>query len=232
MIHIELCWSTNVSQSSVAETSNQPLFEADEVIDIRDDRVSTPEPLAHAGLTECPEEQELPVSDGYIRLPTETSVEVVIPIDSEEDSTSHPEVPIANSVDTPVSPHSQFEQTTPALSTDIVSQPQAIAEHPSTPVTAISVVPSSQPSTWYIDLASMVPYYQELRQLIFRGRTREAATRSEKPHPGLFGFLFDNFFTRTAAFAFDLWLLSICFFLVKILRVRPRVLKQVGSWFS
>jgi hypothetical protein len=48
----------------------------------------------------------------------------------------------------------------------------------------------------------------------------------------LFRYLFDNFFTRMVAFAFDLWLMAICFFLVKVLRVRPRVLKKVMEWVS
>lgn len=206
----------------MVETSNELICkEEEEVITLKDDRV--PVSVVHATSVDPETAQNQDTMDRHVRLPTETSVDIMLPsiqVSTYESSREASE-PLSTLSSTPLpGPVSaSIENLSVAdkpIELSIPRPPSPVAHH--------------QP--WYMDLPAMIPTYPELRQLAVAGRSPRAAARSEKPSPGLFSYLFNNILTRSAAYTFDLWLMAICYFLAKVLKVRPRVSEKVMSWIS
>ncbi|KAI0766525.1 hypothetical protein BC629DRAFT_1538407 [Irpex lacteus] len=226
---------TEAQAELIAESSSRALRIDDVVIEIKQDPIPPSAPEAGMNSTEPELIQDLPTPVDHVRVSTETSVDVVIP--AEELPVAKPdterETPSVAALDTHTVDgaviHCSVEEPTLAPILETTSTSPTIPE-PSAPglTTSSATTLTFEPS--YTTFLAMIPYYPQLRRFLSRSRTRTAAEGPQKVSAGLLGLLFDNVFTRMAAFAFDMWLLSICFFLVKVLRVRPRVLKKVESW--
>ncbi|KAI0690127.1 hypothetical protein BC835DRAFT_1418039 [Cytidiella melzeri] len=222
----------------VASTSDELRYgeerQAEVVIEIKDDRVSAT--IAHAPNSELETAQESPLTDEHASLSTETSVDVMVP------PVGQHQLDVSDSQPISVPSSSIVDLTTSSAETMILPpvDPSVVSDkHDESPITLVKVegAPVARaPSPWYKNIPAIVPTYPELRQLMGNGRSSQVAVPSEPKKPsnraGLVGSLFDNVFTRTVGFAFDMWLLVICFVLAKVLSVRPRVSQKVMSWIS